>query len=192
MSELAPRSARNGATAMGVMLIAIGAIGYAVTQTGLDLDDWMGGSGWTLLVLGPGVLLLGGALLTERASALGFTIAGSIVITVGLLLLYMDRTGHWESWAYAWTIIPAAAGVALLAHGVRSGSSRLVSGGARLIGIGVLMLVLGWWFFEAIFQTGRAPLDLGTTWPVALVALGGLIVILGFVSSRHQRPLSGG
>jgi hypothetical protein len=52
--------------------------------------------------------------------------------------------------------------------------------------------VLGWWFFEAIFQTGRAPLDLGTTWPVALVALGGMIVILGFVSSRHQRPLSGG
>ncbi|HEY7736519.1 MAG TPA: hypothetical protein VH813_06970 [Candidatus Limnocylindrales bacterium] len=192
MSASDTRSTRDGATAIGVILIVVGVIGYAIVQAGLDPGDWLGGSGWTLFVIGAGVALLGAALLTERASALGFTIAGAIVTTVGLLLLSMDRAGHWETWAYAWSLIPAAAGVALVAHGVRIGASPVMATGARLIGIGALLFVAGWWFFETVFQTGRVPFDLGSAWPLVLVAVGGLVALLGVLSGREGHPRAQG
>ena len=34
-----------------------------------------------------------------------------VVTTVGLVLLYQNTTGRWESWAYAWALVgPAASG----------------------------------------------------------------------------------
>ena len=91
-----------------------------MTYADLDPSAWLGGSGWTLFVIVPGVLLLASGLLTDRPAALGLTIAGSIVTTIGLLLLAMDQTDRWDAWAYAWALIPAAAGVGLVLHGLRT------------------------------------------------------------------------
>ena len=50
---------------------------------------------------------------------MGFAIAGSIVTTVGSVLLYQQTTGHWESWAYAWALVgPGAAGLGMLVYGL--------------------------------------------------------------------------
>jgi hypothetical protein len=64
--------------------------------------------------------------------------------------------------------------------------------GARLIGIGALLFVAGWWFFETVFQTGRVPFDLGSAWPLVLVAVGGLVALLGVLSGREGHPRAQG
>ena len=35
----------------------------------------------------------------------GLAIPGSIITTVGLILLYQNSFNHWQSWAYAWALI---------------------------------------------------------------------------------------
>ena len=85
------RTKRDGPV-IGGALIVVGLIALAMTYADLDPGRWLGGSGWTLFVIVPGVLLLASGLLTDRPAALGLTIAGSIVITIGLLLLAMDQT----------------------------------------------------------------------------------------------------
>ena len=105
------RTHRDGLI-IGAALIVVGLGAMAMTYADLDPSAWLGGSGWTLFVIVPGVLLLASGLLTDRPAALGLTIAGSIVTTIGLLLLAMDQTDRWDAWAYAWALIPAARGSA--------------------------------------------------------------------------------
>ena len=90
------RTTRDGPI-IGGALIVVGLVALAMTYADLDPSRWLGGSGWTLFVIVPGVLLLASGLLTDRPAALGLTIAGSIAVTtIGLLLLAMDQTDRWD------------------------------------------------------------------------------------------------
>jgi hypothetical protein len=191
MTRAQEASRRDGALAIGAGLIVIGAIAFALQQTSIDVTEWLGGSGWTLFIIGPGVLLLGAAIVARTSAAQGLTTAGSVVTAIGLLLLFMDQTGKWESWAYAWTIIPGAVGISLLIHGLRVGRSDLRTAGIRLIGIATALLVVGGWYFETIFRTGRAPLDFSGIWPLFLIVIGG-VVIAGSMLRRTSEPMPGG
>lgn len=53
-------------------------------------------------------------MLAGGRSAAGLTIPGSIITTIGLLLLYQETFDHFESWAYAWALIPTAVGVGIV------------------------------------------------------------------------------
>jgi hypothetical protein len=181
-AQAAPR--RDGALALGGVLIVVGLIAFALQQVSIDVTDWLGGSGWTLFIIGPGIALLAGAFLTRSPAAQGLTTAGCVVTAIGLLLLFQDQTGNWESWAYAWAIIPGAVGISLLIHGLRVGRGDLRAAGFTLIGIATALLVAGAWYFEAIFRTGRVPLDFSGTWPVILIVIGGIVI----VSAILRRP----
>jgi hypothetical protein len=152
-------------------------IAFALREAGIDIPDLLGGSGWTLFIIVPGVMLLIAAALAVGGAAQGLTTAGAIVTTVGLILLYQDRTGHFESWAYAWALIPMSVGVSLIVHGLRVARRDLVDVGLRMVAIlGVLFVVAGW-YFETVFETGRVPFDLGEAWPLVLVAVGVIVVL---------------
>ena len=174
--------------ALGAVVLTVGLIALALDRLGLDPAAWLGGSGWTLFIIVPGLVLLAFAVAVRGEATLGLSIAGAIETTVGLLLLYQDRNAHYESWAYAWALIPAAAGLALLAHGLRFDLAHKVSIGVRMFaGFGALFLV-GAWYFETIYRTNRPPFNLGDGWPVALIALGGLLLAIELV----RRPTEGG
>ena len=67
------------------------------------------------------ILLIGLLVANEQ----GMVIGGTVVTTVGLVLLYQDQTGRWESWAYAWALVgPAASGLGLVLWGLRSGNAQ--------------------------------------------------------------------
>jgi hypothetical protein len=169
---------------VGLFLVVVGVLALFARQLGLDLFEAVGTWGWPFFVIVPGLVLLGAALLPAPPRGLGFAIAGSIVTTIGGLLLYQARADHWESWAYAWALIPMAAGVGTALYGSLIGASRLVGTGLRLITISAILLVVGWWFFESIFAGDTRLAGIDTWWPLGIIALGAVFVAGSFLRPR--------
>jgi hypothetical protein len=166
------------AAVIGVLLIAVGAIALGLREVvGINFLEAMGRGAWPFLVIVPGVVLLGASLLPAPPSGIGFAIAGAIVTSVGALLLYQSQTGHWESWAYAWAVIPLSAGIAMVLYGLVTGARGLVRNGLWLGAIAGTLFVTGAWFFEGIFAGEPRPADLGNWWPVGLIVIGALVVM---------------
>ena len=178
-----PRSA----LILGIVIIAVGLTSLVLQRADVDVSQWLGGSGWTLYVIVPGLGLLIAAALATGAWALGLTVAGAILTTVGLTLLYQDQTDHYASWAYAWTLIPTSVGAAFVAHGLRVGRPDLVARGARIAAIFGAIFVVGWLYFEATFRDGPAPFEMGDNWPLLIIGLGVIVVLLSlFRPDRRQ------
>ena len=169
---------------LGGLLVLVGLAALVLQQADVRFGDFIGEVGWPLFVIAPGIVLLVAAFITPRPSGIGFAIAGSIVTTVGLILLYQNTTGAWESWAYVWTLIPGAAGVALVVYGSVIGSAQLVNRGTRMAIIAAVLFVAGLWFFGPVFSEGRVPVELDQWWPFALVAVGVAIVVSAVLGSR--------
>ncbi len=186
MTALTDRPNRNGTLAVGGLLVLIGLAALAMTYADIDPSRWLDGSGWTLFILAPGAIMLSAGLLTDRPSGEGLAIAGSIVTTIGLMLLVMDRTGSWESWAYAWALIPAGAGVGVLLRGARDGDRSRVIAGVRVVLVSLAVLVVGGWYFQTIFRTGEPPFEFGVAWPVVLIVIGAIVALAGLLRGRRH------
>jgi hypothetical protein len=178
----------------GIMLIVFGAAALAARAAGLNIVEAVGPLGWPFLVVIPGVVLLGAALVPGRPNGIGFAIAGAIVTTVGLLLLYQARTDHWASWAYAWALIPAAAGLAQIGYGAFAGRHDMVTRGFWMAGISGVLFAVGAWFFEGLYA-GQSRVTATEGWPLVLIILGGLIALRGLAGpswTRERRVDRGG
>jgi hypothetical protein len=191
MTAVSPQTRyRRNAIVAGIVLIAIGSIAWAMNATGTDPSTWLGGSGWTLFILIPGAVLFIGGLLARDEPAVGLTIAGSIIMTVAAMLSVMDRTGHYEAWAYAWTLIPGAAGIGVLIHGFKTDDRANRGAGSRLILLSLAMFAVGAWFFETVFQTGAVPFGIDAFWPLVLVVIGVVVVALAVLRGPRARTES--
>jgi hypothetical protein len=178
---------RRGVVAVGTLLILLGLGAFALQAGGYDLFDAASGDGWPIFVIVPGLVLLTAALVAPVPKGVGFAIAGSIVTTVGLVLFYQQATGHWESWSYAWALVgPGAAGLGMLAYGLVFRQGELVRSGLGLAGIAAVIFVIGFWFFETLYDSGRVPAELDTWWPVALIGVGVAVLIGGMVESNRR------
>ena len=101
-----------------------------------------------------------------------------IVGGIGGLLYWQNATGNWESWAYAWTLIPGFVGVGIVLSGLLGGEIRQsVSGGGWLILISLVLFTIFGSFFGALGIVGDY-------WPVLLILLGLLILIRSLFRSR--------
>ena len=92
---------------------------------------------------------------------------------------------------YAWALVgPGAAGLGMAVYGLIFGQRDLLAAGARLFAIAAAIFAVGYWYFETIFATGRAPLELGQWWPVVFVGVGLLALVAGSLSrgSRTGDP----
>ena len=142
----------------GIVLVLVGAALLAVQivpslRAWYDSIVWEGG--WPLIVIGVGALLF---LLGLILGAPGLAVPACIVGGIGGLLYWQNATGNWDSWAYAWTLIPGFVGVGALLAGLLEGKVRqALTGGGWLIFISaVLFLAFG------SFLGGPAVLGLGT------------------------------
>jgi len=181
----APRRSRSPSMVLGGLLVLIGAIWLVGQFVRIDVGHY----GWPFFVIAPGVVILFLALTARGALGEGLAILGSIITVTGLILLYQNATDHFESWAYAWALIfPGAVGVGMILYGLvadRPGNARA---GARLVGIGVVLFLLGVAFFEGIigiggYQFGRAA---GVAVGALITAIGALLLILNLTSSRRH------
>jgi hypothetical protein len=128
------------------------------------------------------------SLVPPRPNGVGLATAGGVVTMVGSLLLYQSRSGHWESWSYAWALLPAAAGVALIGYGMFAGDGSLIRRGAWMAAIAGAIFVAGAWYFEQLFAGNLRGFDPSDWWPVVLIGIGALIALRAFVSREPQAP----
>jgi len=177
---------RNAPTVIGLILILAGGATFLARQAGLDVIGSITEAGWPLLVIIPGVILLIAAIVTRPPDGIGFAIAGAIVTTVGGILFYQQETGDWESWSYVWALIPGAAGLAMVIYGALARIHHLVGKGLRLMAIAGTLFLVGMWYFETVFRSGEAPIDLATWWPLFLIAIGVVVFARGFRDARRH------
>jgi hypothetical protein len=182
--------ARSGGLVLGLLLVVGGAALLAAQYLGWDIRLDLANYGWPIYVVVPGLLLLVIGLITFHEAGVGLSIAGSIVTTVGLILAYQWTSGNWASWAYAWTLIPAAVGVGMLLWGVLHLRWSIVRGGLGSLGVGLVMFLVFFGFFEGLVGLGD---DEGlreiarSALPIALI-VAGLLVIVGrfWPRGRHE------
>jgi len=174
---------RRGAAILGAILILVGAAFLVSNATGFELD-----AAWPLFVIVPGLVLLGASFAVGGEGGGGMAIAGSIVTTVGLILAVQEATGLYATWAYAWALVaPASVGVGLILFGTFTGRRDLVAVGVRLLGIGLaLFLGFGIFFEGFIGLSGDEAPALEGLLPIALVALGAIIVVGSLISRRRD------
>ena len=175
MNTVAVPKRTNSMLILGAILVGIGVLAVIGRAADVDLGGLIGEQTWPLLVIVPGLVLLALAIPPAPPEGLGFAIAGSIVTMVGAILLFQANTEAWASWAYAWLLIPGAAGLGILGYGAFTHRLELIRKAVPLILIPAALFVVGWWWFETIFATGEVPFDAGTWWPLALIVVGGAI-----------------
>jgi hypothetical protein len=178
-------------TVAGMVLVVAGGVVLAARQAGFELGNLVADGGWPLFIIVPGVALLAAALVPKPPDGLGFAVAGSVVTTVGLILLYQETTENWESWAYVWALIPVAAGIGITGYGLLTGHRDIAGIGVRLAAVAGVLFLVGAWYFNAIFETGQNPIDIGAWWPMVLIGIG--VLVLGravFMPSAPSRTPS--
>lgn len=161
---------------IGMVLVGLGAM-FLLGQL-FDINLWR--FFWPFFIIIPGLLFFLGMALGGK-SAGPLAIPGSIVTTVGLLLLYQSVTNHWESWAYAWALIfPTSVGVGLVINGAWSDVDRLGETGMKWIKTGLIIFLIGGIFFELLLNISHSVVG-NIFWPLLLI--GGGVYLL----SRRAR-----
>jgi hypothetical protein len=165
---------RRSSLATGLVLILIGALIFA-TQLVPGWETWFQ---WPLFIVGIGAVLLVIGLLTRVP---GLAVPACIVGGIGGLLYYQNVTGDWDSWAYAWALIPGFVGVGIIVAGILGGRFRKpLREGGQLILISLVMFLA---FGSFLGLIGLGPL--GQYWPVLLIALGVLILFNRLIFRRR-------
>jgi hypothetical protein len=141
-----------------------------------QLEDWVRIEySWPLIVVGVGALLLVMGLLFGSPF---MAVPAFIVGGIGGLLYWQNVTGRWESWAYAWALIPGFAGLGTVVAGLLGGEPRKsIPSGLQTILVSLVLF--------AIFASFLGGTDfLGPYWPVLLIALGLILLIRPFFARR--------
>ncbi len=159
----------------GIILILIGAW-FLAGRWFPGFDKWFGAQfSWPYIVIGVGVLLF---ILGLLVNAPEMAVPACIVGGIGGLLYWQNATGNWESWAYAWTLIPGFVGVGMILSAVLHGSATpMLRGGAWLLFISLVLFL--------IFSTALGGKEImGPYWPVLLILFGGWLLIKPLLRRR--------
>ena len=167
-------SQRNaGALVGGSLLILFGLLAM-FGQIFRSFNFW--NTFWPFFIIGFGLLFFVGMFAGGR-SVSGLAIPGTIIAAIGLMLFYQNITGHWESWAYGWTVIVMAVGLGIFIMGFWGQNASQRSAGLGVLRIGLILFIIFGAFFELIFTSGM-PFGLrGIFFPVALILLGLYLIL---------------
>jgi len=110
----------------------------------------------------------------------GLAVPACIVGGIGVLLYWQNSLGRWDTWSFAWTLIPGFVGFGVLLAGLLGDKpAENIRGGSTLLVISLaLFLVFG------SFLGGLRLL--GAYWPVLLIVLG-VLLLLGQLVFRRRR-----
>ncbi len=161
--------------AVGLLLILVGAY-FLARQFFPLLPIWrFSDFSWQFYIIGAGILLLLLGLVTGAPS---LAVPAALVSGIGALLYWQDKTNNWESWAYAWALIPGFIGVGTILQGLFGEQTRKsIREGFNLIIISLILFSIfasifgGWQFF-------------GPYWPVLIILLGLWMIVRVLIAKR--------
>jgi hypothetical protein len=167
---------------LGVLLIVMGVLFFVGQAVGFDLGRF----GWPFFVIIPGLALSGVALAIGGPSGERVTPLGAAVTMVGVILLYQNTADHFESWAYAWALVfPTSVGLGQVIYGALKGREEMIATGRRLVLIGVVLFVVGAFFFELVVGISGFGFGLDRFgWPLLLVIVGVMLLVGGLLYRR--------
>jgi len=176
-------NSRNpGALIGGAVLLGIGILSL-FGELFSNSNFW--GTFWPFIIIGVGVMFYVG-MFAGGKSVSGLAIPGTIITGVGLLLFYQNLANHWESWAYAWTVILFSVGLGIYIMGWYGEDEGQQNSGKGVMRVGIIMFVIFGGFFELIFTAGRAFNLRGAFFPAALILLGIYIIYNQFLRNQSE------
>jgi hypothetical protein len=139
----------------------------------LAFDYWE----WPAWIIGLGLVFL---LAAAIGGVPGLAVPAAIIGGIGGLFYYQNVTGDWESWAYAWTLIPGFVGVGIILMHLLEGKFRKAfrEGGGPII---VSLILFG--IFGSFL--GGPPL-LSQFWPVLIILVGLWLLVRSFFRPRPE------
>ena len=158
-----------GSLVAGAILIVFGLLALAGQL--FPIINW--GFIWPLFIVGFGSLFFLGMVAGGKQAA-ALAIPGSIISGIGLVLLFQNVTGHWESMSYFWALIILFVGFGMYVMGWYGGDVDQKRSGFRVMKVGLILFIIFGAFFELIFSSFG-----NLVFPVLLILLG-----LYFVLSR--------
>lgn len=175
------RERSNGGLIGGAFLMGLGALALLAQFAGSNFwTDF-----WPMLVLGTGILFFAGMVIGGRGAG-GLAIPGTIITTVGTILLLQMRFGYWHAWSYAWTLIIMSVGAGIFIKGLWDGDENSRRAGAIVGGIGFILFLVFGSFFTLGFGVLGFPLAARLVWPVVMMAVG-LFLVLRWSARLGQR-----
>lgn len=130
---------------------------------------------WPLIIAAAGALFFIFGLIFATPNLM---IPACILGGIGALLYWQNLTGNWQSWAYAWTLIPGFSGIGeVLAGLLGSQEHRHISKGLWQVFVSLVLFLIFGSFLGNITW-------LGSFWPLLLVVAGVFMVIRGILRNR--------
>jgi hypothetical protein len=151
-----------GSLIVGAILILFGLLVLAGRL--LPVVDW--GALWPFLIIGFGILFFVAMFAGGKQTA-AFAIPGSIISGIGLILLFQNITGHWESMSYFWALIIMFVGMGIYIMGWYGGDANQRRSGFGVMKVGFILFIIFGAFFETIFSSFG-----NLIFPVLLILLG--------------------
>ncbi|RPJ25392.1 MAG: hypothetical protein EHM33_14680 [Chloroflexi bacterium] len=156
-----------GGLIAGTILIVFGLM--ALAGQFLRFVDW--GFVWPLFIIGFGSLFFLGMVLGGKQAA-ALAIPGSIISGIGLVLLFQNVTGRWESMSYFWTLIIMFVGIGIYIMGWYGGDANQRQSGWRVMKVAFVLFIIFGAFFEMLFSSFD-----NLIFPVLLILLGGYLIL---------------
>ena len=182
----AATSPRRSALVLGIALVALGGLALLGQAGGLTLD-------WPAWILVPGIGLIIASIVVGGPGGSGIAAVGGIVTMVGIVLWVQEAYDLYQTWAYAWALVaPGGVGLGLAIFGLATGRRDDLRGGLGALGVGIVLFLVGFLFFEGVLNLSDGRFDELTdvAVPVLLVAIGVVVVIGAFLPGPWRQPAS--
>jgi len=153
--------------------VAAALIGAGLILLALRLFGDVVGLVWPFFVIIPGAALFALAA-TAGWQSRHLAATSAVVAGTGVILLVQEMTDYYQSWAYAWTLLPVFAGAALFFVGHKEGDRASKARGWRLIQWGAIGFAIFATVFETLIFRGLIAGDL--ILPMVLIAAGALLL----------------
>jgi len=169
----------NGRSLTGLGLVGAGLLFIFAQIFNINLF----GALWPLFIIVPGLAFLYFAATGGKKQS-GLAVPGSLITGTGLILMVQSLTGHWASWAYAWTLYPVFLGMALSYIGQRMGDNNTYKTGQGFVKFGGAAFIVSALLFELVLFGGGGILG-GLAVPLLLIA-GGLFMMANRSNGKRK------